>query len=103
MNGKVLITGGRSDGWTSAQLFDPATATFSATGEMVTARGMHTATLLTDGLVLIAGGFIMPTLPWPAPNFTPFHWNLHRDWLHDHSRLAHSHLALRRLSPGGRV
>src|SRR5262249_40194312 len=61
MNGKVLITGGRSDGWPSAELFNPATATFSATGEMVTARHMHTATLLTDGRVLIAGGFLNNT------------------------------------------
>jgi len=62
-NGKVLIAGGTlgsaaGDGLTRAELFDPATATFSATGEMVTARRGHTATLLTDGRVLIAGGFL---------------------------------------------
>src|SRR3989442_12814303 len=45
-NGKVLITGGRRDGLTSAELFDPVTATFSSTGEMV----------IPDGEVLIAGG-----------------------------------------------
>src|SRR5262249_28048151 len=56
VNGKVLITGGRSDGSASAELFDPVTGTFSATGEMITPRRGHTATLLADGRVLIAGG-----------------------------------------------
>jgi hypothetical protein len=55
-NGKVLITGGRSDGSASAELFDPVSGTFSATGEMITPRSRHTATLLPDGRVLIAGG-----------------------------------------------
>ena len=57
-NGKVLITGGRSDGSRSAELFDPVNRTFSTTGEMNTPRRSHTATLLADGRVLIAGGFL---------------------------------------------
>lgn len=54
-NGKVLIAGGES--WlnfsgtavATAELYDPATGTFSATGNMMRARVGHTATLLNDG------------------------------------------------------
>ena len=61
-NGKVLIAGGYGPGTSSlpqlnsAELYDPLTGTFSATGSMDVPRVMHTATLLNDGKVLIAGG-----------------------------------------------
>jgi hypothetical protein len=60
-NGKVLLVGGApSDGTlthlASAELYDPVSNTFSATGSMSTDRLGHTATLLADGKVLIAGG-----------------------------------------------
>ena len=56
-NGKVLVLGGRGNGYQKdAELYDPVTRTFTATGSMAVARENHTATLLPDGNVLVAGG-----------------------------------------------
>ena len=51
--GKVLIAGWGNG---TAELFDPATGTFTPTGSMVQPRTSHTATLLESGKVLLAGG-----------------------------------------------
>ena len=67
-NGKVLIAGGCATGGfcapatspqdveSAADLYDPATNTFTATASMLTPRFWHSATLLASGKVLVAGG-----------------------------------------------
>ncbi len=61
-DGRVLVIGGESlegGAYTalgSAELWDPDTGTFSATGSLAEARIGHTATLLPDGRVLVIGG-----------------------------------------------
>ena len=75
-NGKVLIAGGESDfnligvgqyGFlapqsvlATAELYDPVSGTFARTGDMTAPRFGHTASLLADGRVLIAGGNSTP-------------------------------------------
>jgi hypothetical protein len=63
-DGRILITGGEShDGGifsgttASAEIYDPATGTFAAAGNMTARRAGHTATLLPSGTVLITGGY----------------------------------------------
>jgi galactose oxidase-like protein/Big-like domain-containing protein len=64
-NGSVLLAGGYGNSvWdygdstsgNEANLYNSATGVFSGTGNMTANRGDHTATLLPDGKVLIAGG-----------------------------------------------
>ncbi len=57
--GQVLIAGGiggKEKPIPSAELYDPKTNTFTATGNMTVARAYQTATGLRDGRVLMAGG-----------------------------------------------
>ena len=62
-DGKVLIVGGRTldmagsnQTISTSEIYDPGTGTFYPTGSLDTGRFGHTATLLADGRVLIAGG-----------------------------------------------
>jgi hypothetical protein len=57
--GKVLIVGGIDAGsvlLNSAELYDPATNTFTVTGNMITARNTPLLTRLPNGKVLVVGG-----------------------------------------------
>ncbi|HYD40433.1 MAG TPA: putative Ig domain-containing protein [Anaeromyxobacter sp.] len=54
-SGRVLLVGGQDS--SSAELYDPATGTFTITGAMPGPRHGHSATLLPNGKVLIAGGW----------------------------------------------
>jgi hypothetical protein len=65
-NGKVLVAAGGSALYpsllgtvmlTSAELYDPSTGSWSVTGNLNTLRSWHRATLLTNGKVLVAGGY----------------------------------------------
>jgi hypothetical protein len=60
-SGRVLLAGGYEAGFAatlaSAELFDPETESFERVdAEMDLGRALHTATLLPDGRVLLAGG-----------------------------------------------
>ncbi len=59
--GKVLVTGGKlnvTDNYAlnSAELYDPATGTFTPTGNMNRYRRLHRSTELANGKILITGG-----------------------------------------------
>ncbi|HEU0209583.1 MAG TPA: kelch repeat-containing protein, partial [Candidatus Udaeobacter sp.] len=91
-NSKVLVAGGEDTGggiFASAQLLDPFPifspplrfGTWSSTGTLGTAREKHTATLLPDGKVLVAGGLgisgplasaeLYDVSPTPSPTPSP--------------------------------
>ncbi len=76
-NGKVLIAGGGDyvggffHKFNSAEVYDPATGTWSITGSLNDARGSHTATLLPNGKVLLAGGFNDTGLPKRTELYDP--------------------------------
>ena len=64
-NGQVLVAGSHDfcgsharfcPSLSSAELYDPDTGTWTATGDMTTGRAGATATVLPDGRVLVAGG-----------------------------------------------
>ena len=62
-SGKVLVAGGEAAGVTgvgstSAELYDPAAGSWTATGPLNMGREQHTATLLPSGRVLVTGGYV---------------------------------------------
>jgi len=64
-NGKVLVAGGgrddypynHVDGVDNAELYDPATGQWTATGSLIAPRAAPATALLSNGRVLAAGGF----------------------------------------------
>src|ERR1700722_13065441 len=58
-NGRVLVAGGSNtgaNGIASAEVYDPASGNWTATGLLNAARTGATACLLPSGKVLVAGG-----------------------------------------------
>jgi len=61
-SGKVLVVGGCNASscntvTATAELYDPNAGTWATTGSLSIARDFQTATLLSDGRVLVAGGY----------------------------------------------
>jgi hypothetical protein len=76
-SGQVLVAGGSSGGWSnfnplsSAEVYDSIAGTWFLTGSMTDARFGHTATLLPNGQVLVAGGYGVSLLLSSAELYTP--------------------------------
>src|SRR2546421_6124569 len=71
-DGKVLVAAGDditfpSPPIASAELYDPESGTWTFTGSLNTARDLHSATLLTNGMVLVAAGAGISGNPPPTP------------------------------------
>lgn len=78
-DGTVLVVGGTSSSFScldppfcfvptptaTAEVYDPATGAWRLTGAMIDARIDHTATLLANGRLLIAGGALGCSLSYP--------------------------------------
>lgn len=73
LDGRVLLVGGTTQigdheegnvpPIAASELWDPATSSFSAAGELAAPRTSHTATLLSDGRVLVVGGTVLDPEP----------------------------------------
>jgi hypothetical protein len=75
-DGRVLVAGGTTSTqyvtWlASAEVYDPATGSFSPTGSMATARDFASATLMPEGRVLVAGGRAGQTALSAAETYDP--------------------------------
>ena len=95
LDGRILITGGHQGASgtnpgspvASTEIFDPVTGQFAAAAPMASARAMHTATRLTDGRVLVAGGAAWQLFD-PATNIWSSNFSLAR------TRTAHAAVLL---------
>jgi hypothetical protein len=76
-NGKVLVTGGMTEfgasasNIQSAELYDPSAGTWTAANPMMEPRSDHTACLLPNGKVLVAGGVRSDDYPTVTELYDP--------------------------------
>lgn len=73
-NGKVLIVGGmrrNQDFYRSAELYDPSTQRFSATGSLAIGRVGMAAVRLPSGKVLVIGGWVGHDVTYEAEIYDP--------------------------------
>ena len=71
-DGRVLLTGGGFfGGGPGTEIYDPESRVWKEGSPMGTARRLHTATLLHDGRVLIAGGFVCCVVDGNTVSETP--------------------------------
>ena len=110
-NGKVLVVGGdeHANLWDYAprplatvELYDPDTGVWSFTGHLNTGVEGHTATLLSDGRVLIVGGD--PSAGGPIPRAQLYdpdtgEWSITGHLIHYEARIGHTATLL----PDGKV
>lgn len=76
-DGRILVTGGidpaAPNNWNDGEIYDPTTNTFTAVSNFMSSpRAGHTATLLANGNVLIAGGNTLFSTAGACPNLTVF-------------------------------
>lgn len=82
--GKVLVAGGGGCGCSkygytnSAELYDPAADTWTPAASLALPHSNHTAALIADGRVLVAGGSI--SLPWEKPQDTEMYDPVSDTW-----------------------
>ena len=92
-DGRVLVTGGFTDstavGTDTAEIYDPAKASFQATSQpMAVGRSDHTATLLRDNTVLLFGGDSLDSLV--AETYSPADGSFSAVGVDDSDRNGHT-------------
>jgi Bacterial Ig-like domain (group 2)/Immunoglobulin I-set domain/Galactose oxidase, central domain/Kelch motif len=103
-NGTVLVAGGsgRAGGpgvSDSAELYDPATGTWSVTGNMSADVSSQTATLLSNGTVLVTGGLVSGAAVTDAEVYDPVAGTWNSTGSLEAARADHTATLL----PGGKV
>lgn len=106
-DGQLVIAGGTPDRdptpsssfLSSAELYDPANRTWTATGTMTSAHASHTATLLPSGKVLVVGAPYGRVQPTSAELYDP----TSKTWVATGGLLKTRFNHTATLLPGGRV